>query len=160
LACSFAHLPAPKVPNYVRITLPSSPEASNHLQLYGYVDASHANDLCQRCSTTGYAFLLGGSVIAYRSKMQSITATSSTKAEFLASVSAGKVACYLCLILNQLGFVQQDATPICEDNKSTIKMVNADRLTEQSSHIGIQYFVIQDWKKAGHLILQKIPGII
>jgi len=39
-------------------------------------------------------------------------------------------------------------------------MTNADRPTERSRHIDIQYFAIQDWKKAGHIILLKIPGVI
>jgi hypothetical protein len=46
--------------------LPIVPQARDHFQLYGYVDASHANDLRQRRSTTGYAFLLSGIVVAYR----------------------------------------------------------------------------------------------
>jgi hypothetical protein len=147
-------------------TLPSFPKATHHLQLYGYINAYRANDLRQRRSTTGYAFMLAGSIIAYHSKTQSITATSSMEAKFLAAISAGKVACYLRSILNQLGFIQTLATPICEENKSAIKMVNADQPTKRSRHIdiqchiNIQYFTIQDWKKAGHLILQKIPGII
>jgi len=111
-------------------------------------------------STTGYAFLHSGSVVAYRSKTQSLMATSSTKAEFIAAVSSGKVAKYLRSILLQIGFQQLLPTPICEDNESTIKMTNTDRLTERSCHIDIQYFTIQDWKKAEHIILHKIPGII
>jgi hypothetical protein len=108
----------------------------------------------------GYAFLLAGGVIPYRSKTQSITATSSAEAKFLAAVSTGKVTCYLCSIIHQLGFTQKGPTPTGEDNESTIKMVNADRPTKRSCHIDIQYFAIQHWKKAGHLMLTKIPGII
>jgi hypothetical protein len=71
-------------------------------------------------------------VVAYRSKTQSLTATSSTKAEFIAAVSSGKVAKYLCSIL-----AQAKPTPICEDNELTIKMTNADKPTERSCHIDI-----------------------
>jgi hypothetical protein len=39
-------------------------------------------------------------------------------------------------------------------------MTNADRPTKRSRHINIQYFALQDWKKAGHLYLTKIPGIV
>jgi hypothetical protein len=102
---------------------------------------------------------LSGGVVAYRSKTQSLTATSSTEAEFIAGISSGKVAKYLRSILAQLGFLQAKPTPICEDNKSKIKMTNADKPTERSCHIDIQYFALQDWKKAGHLYLTKIPGI-
>ncbi len=140
--------------------LPPFPETADHFRLTGYVDAAHANDLRSRRSTTGYAFMLSGGVIAYRSKTQSITATSSTEAEFIAAVSAAKVAKYLRAILRELGFSQDAPTNLYEDNASAIKMVNADRPTERSRHIDIQYFAIQDWKKSGQIILTKIKGII
>jgi hypothetical protein len=74
------------------------------------------------------------------------------------AVSSGKVAKYLRSILSQLGFSQTGPTPICEDNRSTIKVVNADHYTKPSCHIDIQYFAIQDWKKAGQLFLKKIQA--
>jgi hypothetical protein len=44
------------------------PEPSNHLQLCGYLDAAHANDL-QKCrSTTSYAFMFSGGAIDHQSK--------------------------------------------------------------------------------------------
>jgi len=52
-----------------------------------FLDAEHANDLRNRRSTTGYAFLLCGGATSYRCKTQSITATSSTEAEFLVAVA-------------------------------------------------------------------------
>ena len=141
-------------------TLPSFPRLLDPLQLTGYVDASHANDLRLRRSTTGYVFTLAGGAIAYRSKTQSITATSSTEAEFIAAVAAAKVAKYLRFILSQLGFPQHSPTTLYEDNESTIKMVNAGRPTERSRHIDIQFFAIQDWKRAGHIVLEHIAGVI
>jgi len=57
-----------------------------------FLDATHANDLRNRQSTTGYAFLLWGGAISNRCKTQSITATSSTKAEFLAAAATAKHA--------------------------------------------------------------------
>jgi hypothetical protein len=72
--------------------------------------------------------MLSGGAIAYRSKTQSITATSSMEAEFITAVSAAKVAKYLCAILRQLGFPQTDPTDLFDDNKSTIKMVRMYKL--------------------------------
>jgi hypothetical protein len=124
------------------------------------VDASHANDLRLRRSTTGYVFTLAAGVIAYRSKTQSITATSSTEAEFIMAVAAAKVAKYLRFIFSQLGFPQHSPTILYEDNKFTIKMVNAGRPTKRSCHIDIQFFTTQDWKRAGHIVLEHIAGVI
>jgi hypothetical protein len=41
-----------------------------------------------------------------------------------------------------------------------LKWFNADRPTERSCHIESQYFAIQDWKKSGQILLNKIKGII
>ena len=98
--------------------LPSFPEPEDPLQLTCYVDAAHANDFRKRRSTTGYAFTLSGGVIAYRSKTQALTATSSTEAEFYAAVLAAKTALYLRSILLELGFEQNAPTPIYEDNEA------------------------------------------
>ena len=91
--------------------LPSFPAFESNT-LTCVVDAAHGNDLRNRRSTTGYAFLLAGGAISYRSKTQSITATSSTEAEFLAAVTAAKHAKYLRAIMKELGFALNEPTPI------------------------------------------------
>ena len=140
--------------------LPSFPTPPSLLTLVGFVDAAHANDLRNRRSTTGYAFLLAGGAVAYRCKTQSITATSSTEAEFVAAVLAAKQAKYLRAILAELGFPQSEPTPLHEDNQSAINMINARVPTERSRHIDIQHFAIQGWKDAGDIIMAFLPGVI
>jgi hypothetical protein len=140
--------------------LPVFPLPPSSSQMVGFVDAAHANDLRNRRSTTGYAFLLNGGAVSYRTKTQSITATSSTEAEFLAAVLAAKHAKYLRAVLYELGFAQQGPTPIYEDNMSAIKMINARVPTDRSRHIDIQHFAIQDWKEQGHIVMHHIPGVI
>ena len=104
--------------------------------------------------------MLAGGVVSYRTKTQSITATSSTEAEFLAAVTTAKQARYLRAILSELGFPQDDPTPIYEDNMSAILMINNNVPTERSRHIAIQHFAIQDWKEEDDIELHHIPGII
>ena len=130
------------------------------MQLVGFVDAAHANDLRRRRSTSGYAFLLGTGVISYRSKTQPTTATSSTEAEFIAAVAAAKHAKYLRAVLLELGYAQRGPTPIYEDNMSAINMINNRVPTERSRHIDIQHFAIQDWADAKDIVMRHIPGII
>jgi hypothetical protein len=140
-------------------TLPPFPSTALH-ELTGYVDAAHANDLRNRRSTTGYGFILSNAVIAYRSKTQSVTATSSTEAEFIAAVLAAKMARYLRSVLTELNFPPEGPTLIYEDNLSAIQIINARQPTDRSRHIDIQYFAIQDWKENGDILLAHIPGII
>ena len=140
--------------------LPAFPALDPGTRLTCFLDAAHANDLRQRRSTTGYAFLMSGASISYKCKTQTTTATSSTEAEFYAAVSAAKHACYLRAILTDLGFPQDAPTPLYCDNQSAINMINAKIPTERSHHILIQFFAIQDWKDLGDIILRFIPGII
>ena len=98
--------------------------------------------------------------MSYRTKTQSITATSSTEAEFLAAVFAAKHAKYLRALMRELGYPQELPTPIYEDNMSAIKMTNACVPTERSRHIDIQHFAIQDWKARGDIVMCHIPGIV
>ena len=104
--------------------------------------------------------MLAGGAVAYRSKTQSLVATSSTEAEFYAAVTAAKVAKYLRSILEELGFPQSGPAVLYEDNASTIKLANAKQPTERSRHIAIQWFAIQDWKAAGDIVLAHIPGVL
>ena len=87
-----------------------------------------------RRSTAGYGFVLCGTAVSYRTKTQSITATSSTEAEFLAAVVAAKHAKYLRAILKELGFSQDGPTPIYEDSMSAIQMINAKVPTTFPAH--------------------------
>ena len=68
-------------------------------------------------------YLMGGAII-YKFKTQSLTARSSTKAGFIAAHSAGKVACYLRLLLKDLGYEQSGPTPIYINNLPALQMIN------------------------------------
>ena len=67
----------------------------NTNKLVGFVNAAHANDLCKHQSTTGVGFTFLGSAVVYKSKTQSIIASSSTEAEFIAAHAAAMIARYL-----------------------------------------------------------------
>jgi hypothetical protein len=138
---------------------PAFPSIHSH-HLCGFVDAAYANDLRNRRSTTGYAFLYSGAVIAYRSFTQSLTAVSSTEAEFYAAVSAAKIAIYLRSVLTDLGFPPDAPTSIYEDNQAAIMMINARLPTPRARHVDIQWFAIQDWKDSGSIIMHFIPSIL
>jgi len=139
--------------------LPTFPQPENPYDLHCYGDAAHANARKRR-STTGYALILSGAAVAYKSKVQSITATSSTEAEFLAAVAAAKQVKYLQTILTELGFPPKGPSTIYMDNQSAINMINSKVPTERSRHIDVQHFAIQDWKDRQEIVMAYCPGIL
>jgi hypothetical protein len=129
-------------------------------QLVGFVDASYAADPTTRRSITGIVFCYGSAAVAYKSKLQTTVATSSTESEFYAAVHAAKIAKYLRSVLAELGFPCTGPTPLYEDNQAAIAMVNESRPTPRVRHLDIQHFAIQEWCTRGIIQLFHIPGII
>jgi hypothetical protein len=86
-------------------------------------------DLRTRRLVTGLVMSYAGVAIAYKSKVQTTVATSSTEAEFLAAVTAAKIAKYLRAVLKGLGCEQKTATILYEDNETAIAMVNENKPT-------------------------------
>ena len=102
-----------------------------------------------------------GGAIVYTSKTQSLTAGSSTEAEFIFAHIAAKIAKYLRMVLKQLGYEQKSPTPIHIDNMSALQIINNNTSPiERTRHLDIQYFAIQDWREDGDIIMKHIPGIL
>ena len=142
--------------------LPDYPEPISAGKLVGFIDAAYANNLSKRRSTsTGYVFTYSGGAVVYRSKTQTLTALSSTETEFIAAVTAAKMAKYIRSVLSELGFKQNKPTPIYEVNKPTIDIVAPQKPTKRTRHIDIQFFAIQDWiHRSKDIQLLHIPGVI
>jgi hypothetical protein len=54
----------------------------NNSELHGYLDSDFAGNIEYRKSTSRYIFFFTGRVISYQSKRQTITAFSTTEAEY------------------------------------------------------------------------------
>ena len=110
----------------------------NRPALIGFVDAAHANNLRRRRSTTGLVFTFCGGAVFWRSKAQSLTAGSSTEAEFFAAYEAGKVCRFLRMVMKQLGYEQPCPTSIYIDNMPALQMINENTSpTENCRHVDI-----------------------
>jgi hypothetical protein len=57
---------------------------SDHLKIVGYIDASWANNVDDRKSTTGAIFMLNGGMISCESKKQATVVFSTMEAEYIA----------------------------------------------------------------------------
>ncbi|XP_043705357.1 secreted RxLR effector protein 161-like [Telopea speciosissima] len=56
----------------------------SHLRIEAFIDSQLASSPDDRCSTSGYCTLVGGNLVTWRSKKQTVVARSSAEAEFRA----------------------------------------------------------------------------
>ena len=65
------------------------------------------------------------------------------------------------MLLKQLGYEQKDPTPIHIDNLPALRMINDNSSPiEQTWHIKVQFFQIQDWQIEGDIIMLHIYGVL
>ena len=88
--------------------------------------ADWAGDPTDRRSITGYCFLLGSSLISWRSKKQTHVARSNTEAKYRALADTTSGLLWLRWLLEDLGVFTSSATPLYCDNQSVIHITNND----------------------------------
>ncbi|GJV78653.1 hypothetical protein Tco_1514523 [Tanacetum coccineum] len=124
-------------------------------QLEAYSDSDYAGSHGDRKSTTGGCQFLGRRLISWQCKKQTIVATSSTEAEYVAAAS-----CYaqVLWIQNQLldyGFNFMN-TKIFIDNQSTICIVKNPVFHQRTKHIEIRHHFIRDANEKNLIQVLKI----
>lgn len=114
------------------------------MQLLGYTDSDWASCADDRKSLSTNVFSLGSGVVSWSSKKQSTVALSSTEGEYIASTTATCQAIWLRRILEDLGFIQREATTLFCDNKSTINLSKNPIIHNRSKHIELKHHFIRE----------------
>ena len=127
------------------------------MTLRGFVDASWANDVDERRSTSGYVMMLANGPVAWSSKRQAITAASTAEAEYIAASVAVREVVYLRQLLAELGFPQESATVLHEDNQPCIHLANNPATSSRTKHIDIRYHIVRERVSSGEVELRYIP---
>jgi len=104
----------------------------------GFVDSDYAGDLDKRQSTMGYVFNYGRGPVSWRSTLQSISALSTTKAEYMALTEAAKEAIWLKGLACDLGLQQRSVTVKC-DRQSAICLAKNLIFHARTKHIEVRY---------------------
>jgi transposase InsO family protein len=127
---------------------------SEKLNLIGWSDASWAQDPDTRKSVSGFVFDIYGGSVSWSSKKQSIVATSTMEAEYIASSNATKEAIWLRTLLKELDFPQTTATIIFADNQGCIALSNNPISHSRAKHIDIRYHFVRERVEHNEINLQ------
>ena len=107
------------------------------LWVYAFSYADWAGDLIDHRFTTGYYFLLGSSLIPWRSKKQTHVARSSTEAEYCAFADTTSELLWLRWLFKDLGVSTSSTTPLYCDNQNAIHIAHNNVFHERTNHIEI-----------------------
>ena len=117
--------------------------AQSPLVLRAFSNADWGGDLTNRRSTTGYYFLLGSSMISWRSMKQTHVVRFNTEAEYRALADTTSELIWLRWLLKDLGVSTSSATPLYCDNQSAIHITHNDVFHERTKHIKIDCHFIR-----------------
>ncbi|GKG02591.1 hypothetical protein Tco_0310227 [Tanacetum coccineum] len=87
-------------------------DIKRELRVSCYTDAGYLTDADDLKSQTGYVFILNRGVVDWKSTKQSIFATSSAKAKYIAAYDASKEAVWIRKFISGLGVVPTNEEPI------------------------------------------------
>lgn len=127
--------------------------------LCAYADSAYANSARSR-STTGFVICINSAPVTWSSRKQSITAQSSTEAEYIAISEAAKQAIWTRHFLYAIGkgsVYRHAPTTIYEDNQGAIKIADNPVNHPKTKHIAVRYHAIRDHVSNGEICLRHLP---
>ncbi|CAA7014470.1 unnamed protein product [Microthlaspi erraticum] len=119
---------------------------SNHLEIIGYSDSDYAGCVDSRKSTFGYLFQLAGGAVSWKSGKQSVIATSTMEAEFVACFEATIHALWLRNFISGLQIVDNIEKPLriyC-DNSAAVFFSKNDKYSKGAKHMEIKYLSVKE----------------
>ena len=125
--------------------------------LQGFVDADLGGDVDSSKSTSGYIYTIGGRGVSWMSRLQKCVSLSSTEAEYVAIVEAGKDMIWLADYLEELGNKQSEKI-LYSDSLSVIQVVKNPFYHSKTKHIIRRYHFTCRAVEDGDMCLKKIEG--
>ena len=114
-----------------------------------YTDASFGANPDNRKSTTGYFFFLGGGLVSFGSKTQSLTAQSTVESELQALSYGTREAVYLSNFRMELGFKTFSSVPINSDSTGALCVAGNAMFSSRTKHIALRFFFVRGSSSRG-----------
>jgi transposase InsO family protein len=117
---------------------------NHNFQLTAYSDVDWENCLDERKSTSGGAFFLGDSLVAWLSKKQGSISLSTTEAEYIVVATCCTQILWMIQTLADLKVTYTDPIPLHCDNTSAISVSKNLVLHSKTKHIPIKYHFLKE----------------
>ncbi|XP_052736599.1 secreted RxLR effector protein 161-like [Vigna angularis] len=131
---------------------------SNHLEMVGYSDSDYAGCMDSRKSIFGYVYLLAEGAIFWKNAKQSVIATSTMEAEFVACFEATIHPLWLRNFVSRLGIIDSIARPIriyC-DNSVVVFFSKNDKYSKGAKHMDLKYLSIKEEVQKHRVLIEHI----
>jgi hypothetical protein len=109
-----------------------------------YSDASHGSCKATGRATGGYVTLVAGGAVGWSSKRQAFVTLSSTEAEYVAAVEAGKEIMWMRNILSEFGYTSPHPSTLFIDNKSGISVAKNPEHHGRMKHLDLRFYWLRD----------------
>jgi hypothetical protein len=119
---------------------------SDSLEIEEYSDSDFAGDVDDRKSTSGYVFTLTKGAILWKSSKQTVTASSTMYAEFVACYEATEQVKWLKEFVPGLKVVDSIQRPLklCCDNEPAMFYAHNNKSSGAAKHIDIKFYVVKE----------------
>ena len=132
------------------------PDSSGQL-FTSFSDADHGGSKDTGKSTGGFLIKVGTGAISWRSKLQPLVALSTTEAEYIAAVEAGKEIFWLRNLLSELGYKFTGPSLLSMDNQSAISVAKNPEHHGRMKHLDLRWYWLRDAVEDGIISPTFIP---
>nr|GEW15373.1 hypothetical protein [Tanacetum cinerariifolium] len=132
-------------------------DLKRELRFSCYTNAGYLTDADDLKSQTGHVFVLNGGVVDWKSAKQSIFATSSVEAEYIAAFDAFKEAVWVRKFISGLGVPTiEEPLSMCCDNTGAISIANESGITKGARHFCAKVYYLREVIEYGDVKLEKV----
>ena len=110
---------------------------NGHFALEGFSDSDWAQNSLDRKSTTGYCTFVGGNLVTWKSKKQTVVARSSAEAEYRAMASTTCELIWLKALLSDMGIQSSKPITLHCDNQAAMHIAANPVFHERTKHIEV-----------------------
>jgi hypothetical protein len=131
------------------------------VQKLAFCDSDHAGSTLPKDelkSRTGSIVFVNGGAVSWTSKIQSITTSSSSHAEFIAMFSTTETVNYIVDVLTSTGQDDGKPAPLFNDNSSANTIMKSEALTGKGKHFRLTYLCARQYASTIACIYKRKSG--